>query len=142
MATIGERIEALAGELGAELKSKKGKYTLEKVIAERKAALSKKKLSYVARIEVDEESRTVVFSDMLKETGSGMGGGDSDTSPGFGFKKESYRTGPSSRRGTIEEQSRMFGSTYDYRFDFAAVRTRVEAIASESGYRFEPRLTN
>ena len=142
MATIGERIEALAEELGADLDRKKGKYTLQKVIAERKAALSKKKLSYVARIEVDEKSHTVEFSDMLKETGSGMGGGDSDMSPGFGFKKESYRTGPSSRRGTIEEQSRMFGSTYDYQFDFGVVRTRVEAIAGEAGYRFEPRLTS
>lgn len=141
MATIGEALGSLAADLGADLDQKKGKYTLEKVLAERRAALSKKKLTYVARIEVDEKARTVAFSDMLKETGAGMGGGDADASPGFGFKKETFRTGPTTRRGTIEEQSRLFGSNYDYRFDFGAVRARVEAIATGAGYRFEARLT-
>jgi hypothetical protein len=138
MSTIAEALRSLASELGADFDHKKGAYRLEKVIAERKVAFSKKKLTYLARIDVDEASHTVGFSDMLKETGSGMTSGD--TSPGFGFKKETYRTGPRSRSGTIEEQSRLFGSSYDYRFDFGAVRTRIEAIATEAGYRFEARL--
>lgn len=141
MTTIGEALGSLASELHADLSNKKGTYTLEKVIAERRAALSKKKLTYVARIEIDDPSRTAAFSDMLKETGSGMVSGGDDTSPGFGFKKETYRTSAASRRGTIEEQSRFFGSSYDFRFDFGAVRTRVEVIAAEAGYRFEARLT-
>ncbi|MHB1324864.1 MAG: hypothetical protein ACYC0L_01460 [Thermoleophilia bacterium] len=34
---------------------------------------------------------------------------DGDMSPGFGFKKETYKTGAGPREGTIEEQSTLFG---------------------------------
>ncbi|MHB8159666.1 MAG: hypothetical protein ACYDGS_04125 [Thermoleophilia bacterium] len=56
--------------------------------------------------------RTIRFSEMLKESGSGVSGGggfDGDMSPGFGFKKETYKTGAGPREGTIEEQSTLFG---------------------------------
>jgi hypothetical protein len=137
---IGERIAALADELGADLRHRGNQYALAKVVAERKVFLSKKKLTYMARIEVEEPTRSIVFSERLQEVTSGLGGGDTDGGPGFGYKKETYRTGRTAREGTIEEQSRLFGSSYEYRFDYATVRTRVEALAHETGYSFEHRL--
>ena len=38
--------------------------------------------------------------------GSGVSAGDS----GFGFKKETYKTGKGTREGSIEEQSTLFGA--------------------------------
>ncbi|RJQ42708.1 MAG: hypothetical protein C4534_09735 [Gaiellales bacterium] len=104
--------------------------------------MSKKKLEYVAKFRVDDEDRVLRFSEMLKETGSGVSGGgmDGDTSPGFGFKKESYRTGGGPREGTIEEQSNLFGKKYEYTFRFGDIRNRFERLAAENGYSFEYRV--
>ncbi|MHB8859036.1 MAG: hypothetical protein ACYC6Z_06085 [Thermoleophilia bacterium] len=116
--------DGIAGPSGApaELKEKKGVWTMKAVIAERKAFLSKKKLEYIAKFRIDDATKTIRFSEMLKESGSGLssggGGFDSGMSPGFGFKKETYRTGAGPREGTIEEQSSLFGKDYDYKFDF------------------------
>ena len=137
---IDERIVALAKELDIDLRHKGSHYTLEKVLSERKVFLSKRKLTYAARIEVDEPAHTIMLSEQLKEVGSGVGGGDAGLSPGFGFKKETYRTDRTTRQGTIEEQSRLLGSRYDYHFDYATIRTRIEVIAHETGYRVEHRL--
>jgi hypothetical protein len=137
---IDERIVALANELGTDLRQQGNRYTLAKVLAERRIFLSKRKLTYMARIKVDEPTRTIEFSERLEEVTSGLGGGDADSSPGFGYRKEKYRTGRTAREGTIEEQSRLFGARYDYRFDYAAIRTRVEVVAHETGYGFEHHL--
>ena len=81
---------------------------------------------------------------MLKESGSGVssgGGFDSDMSPGFGFKKETYKTGAGPREGTIEEQSSLFGRQYDYKFDFKEIRGGIERIAAANGYSLKYSLT-
>ena len=112
---------------------------MKAVIAERKAFLSKKKLEYIAKFRVDDGAAAIRFSEMLKESGSGLSsGGDfnSHMSPGFGFKKETYKTGAGPREGTIEEQSTLFGKQYDYRFDFNDIRTGVEKIAVDHDYSF------
>lgn len=137
------QIKQYADDIGAELKEKKGVWTLKTVVAERKAFLSKQKLQYVAKFRVDEAGGTLRFSEMLKETGSGVSGGgaDGDISPGFGFKKESYKTGAGPREGTIEEQSSLFGKKYDYAFDFSAIRISLEQLAADNGLSFEYRLS-
>lgn len=137
------QIKQYADGLGAELKEKKGAWTLKSVVAERKAFLSKKKLEYVARFRVDEGSGTLRFSEMLKETGSGVssGGMDGDISPGFGFKKESYKTGGGPREGTIEEQSNLFGKQYEYAFDFNEIRGKFEQLAADNGLTFEYKVS-
>jgi hypothetical protein len=61
-------------------------------------------------------------------------------SPGFGFKKETYNTFGKERKGSIEEQSRLFGRDYSYRFDFGAFREAVRKAAEGAGYRFEVKL--
>lgn len=139
-----EDIKTLADGVSAELKEKKGVWTMKAVIAERKAFLSKKKLEYIAKFRVDDETKTIRFSEMLKESGSGVssgGGFDGDMSPGFGFKKETYKTGADPREGTIEEQSNLFGKQYEYKFDFKEIRGGMEKIAADNGYSFGYSIT-
>ena len=118
---------------------KKGLWTFSTIIAERKAFLSTKKLTYSAKIRIDETSGAVRFSEMLSEAGSGLssGGIDDGISPGFGFKTETYNTTKGARQGTIDEQSKLFGKDYTYRFDFQEIRIKVKETAEKSDFRFE-----
>lgn len=103
--------------------------------------MSKKKLTYLFKVKIDDEAKTVRFTEMLKETGSGFstgsGGFDSEMSTGVGFKTESYNTMSGAREGAIEESSKLFGKTYQYKFDYAKSRKQVEKIAKEAKYKFE-----
>ena len=134
-------ITGMAGSVGAELKEKKGVYTFRLTVAERKALLSKKKLEYIARFRVDDAARELTFTEMLKETGSGVSGGDDDMSPGFGFKAETYKTGAGPREGTITEQSDYFGKQFSYSYDWSAIRTWMEQAAAAAGYHFSYSIT-
>jgi hypothetical protein len=116
---------------------KGGTLELETVVAERKAFLSKRKLTYRCKLRIDDQARRVTFFEILVEKGAGASSGDNDMAPGFGFKKESYKVGGAAREGTIEEQSRLFGKDYDYRFEFGAVRKDAERAATEAGYEFQ-----
>jgi len=137
--TITEIGKAIPGQFEVQ---KDGSARMEAVIAERKAFLSKKKLTYICRFKVDEPSKEVRFFEMLKESGFGLSGGGSDDemSSGFGFKKETYNTFGKERSGSIEEQSRLFGKDYSYKFDFGAFRGSVRKAAESAGYRFEVKL--
>ncbi len=141
MATLLDDIKAIAKGIPAELKEKKGVYTLEFTVAERKVLLSKKKLTYSAKFRLDDANKEFRFTEMLKEASSGMSSGDSDFGPGFGFKKETYKTGGGPREGSIEEQSVMFGQQYSYSFDFKKVRTALESAAAKAGYTFKYQIT-
>jgi len=138
---LTDDIKGMAGTVGAELKEKKGVYTLRLVVAERKAFMSKKKLEYIARFKVDDAARVLSYTEMLKETGSGVSGGGDDMSPGFGFKTETYRTGAGPREGTITEQSDYFGKEYTYSYDWSAIRTWLEQAAAAAGYSFNYSIT-
>ena len=116
---------------------KDGSLEMSATIAERKAILSKKRLTYRCRLRVDDGAQTVRFYEILVEKGSGLSSGPDDISPGFGFKKESYKVGGKSREGSIEEQSSLFGKDYSYDWDYATVRRVVAAAAAEAGYRLE-----
>jgi hypothetical protein len=137
-AAIRDRANAMAGEL---VPQKDGSLKLEKVVAERKSFLSKKKITYSCRLRVDDAERQVRFFEMLKESGFGVsaGGGD-DMSPGFGFKKETYSISGKGRSGTVEEQSRLFGKDYSYTFDFGGFRESLRQAAADAGYGFEIKL--
>lgn len=140
MALIDD-IRGMAGSIGAELKEKKGAYTLTLVVAERKAFLSRKKLEYIAKFKVDDAARELRFTEMLKETGSGVSSGSDDISPGFGFKAETYKTGAGPREGGITEQSGYFGKQYSYSYDWGAIRTWMEQAAQAAGYSFSYSVT-
>ena len=64
-----DKIQAYAGRLGAELTEKKGVWQLSKLIAERKAFLSTKKLTYPAKFRIDAETKTLKFTELLAEKG-------------------------------------------------------------------------
>lgn len=134
-----EVVEKIANELGGNLAEKKGILRVEATIAERKAFLSRKKLTYSFQVKIDDEKKEVKFSEMLKEAGSGFssgGGFDGEMSTGFGFKKESYNTLSGAREGTIEEDSKLFGKTYEYKFDWSKTRKEIETAAEKEGYKF------
>lgn len=137
--TIMEMGKTVPGQFDPQ---KDGSARMEAVIAERKAFLSKKKLTYICRFRVDEPAREVRFFEMLKESGLGVSSsaGDGEMSSGFGFKKETYNTFGKERSGTIEEQSRLLGKDYSCSFDFGAFRGAVRKAAESAGYRFEVKL--
>jgi len=119
-------------------RQKDGSLGGEAVLAERKAFLSRKKLAYKCKARVDETARTVRFWEMLVEKGSGLSsGGIDDMSPGFGFKKGTYKTGGKELSGGIEEASRLFGKDYTYQWDYAALRGALRSTAEAEGYAFE-----
>ena len=140
MSLVNE-INRIAAEISADLKESKGAYTLECVVAERKGFLSRKKLVYRARFKIDEEKKELRFTEMLKESGWGLSSGDADQSPGFGFKKETYKQGLGPKEGTIEEQSRMFGEKYQYKFELGKIRKAIEEQAKILGYKFSYHIT-
>jgi hypothetical protein len=114
---------------------KKGLWGFSMVIAERKAFLSKKKLTYALKIRIDDAGKVVKFSEMLTEASSGLSSG-SDMDSGFGFKTETYNTFGSAPKGTIEEQSTLFGKDYSYTFNYAEIRQKVQAAVENAGYQF------
>ncbi len=134
---IMEEIKKICEDVGGVVKVNKDVCSIEILLAERKVFLSKKKLIYSAKAKINDTEKIVDFSELLKETGIGLSsGGDMEMSPGFGFKKETYNTFGGARKGTIEEQSKLFGKNYAYKFDYASVRNKVEEIAQKNGYKF------
>ena len=137
-----DEINRIVKEIPAELKVKKGLFSIEFTVAERKVMLSKKKLIYNAKFRLDEGKKELRFTEMLKESGAGLSSGDSDFSPGFGFKTETYKTGAGGREGSIKEQSDLFGKQYSYTFDFSRIRTLIESETIQAGYAFKYQLTS
>lgn len=74
--SVCDSIRKLAASLDATIEDKGGVLTLRKVVAERKAFLSTKRLEYSAKIRITDSSREVKFTEMLKESGSGLDGMD------------------------------------------------------------------
>ena len=141
--TLKEKLVELSKEFPARFEEQNdGTLVLESKIAERKVFLSKKTLMYRARLRVDDEKRTVSFFEILKETGLGLAGGDSsDLSPGFGFKKETYRVTGKGREGSIEELSKLFGKDYKYSWDYSNLRKKIQHEAEQAGYALSICLT-
>ena len=130
---VRENIKGIPGAF----EDKKEVYCMDVVIAERKAFLSKQKLSYTARFRVDDAAKEVTFTEMLKEQKSGFGaGGMDDVAPGFSFKKTSFSSGPAGLEGAVDQQSSLFGKKYDYTFDYKKVRAAVKEAAEAEGYSF------
>jgi|WetSurMetagenome_2_1015567.scaffolds.fasta_scaffold00035_68 hypothetical protein len=142
MPNLMEAIRAAVAAIPAELKEgKNDTYGFEFVVAERKAFLSREKLVYKAMFRLENNHYKLHFTERLKESGFGLasGGDDMDMSPGFGFRKGTYKTGMQGREGTMEEQSKLFGKDYNYSysFDFGSIRDKFRAIAGDFGYGFE-----
>lgn len=145
--SLTDAIKAYADELGGELSEKKEVFKLEILVAERKVFLSKKKLRYVAKFRVNDDSKELKFTEMLAESGSGLSSGGSDfnggmnMSTGFGFKTEKFNTMHGGREGSIQEQSKLFGKNYSYNFDYKEIREKFEDLAKSEGYSFKYQIT-
>ena len=57
-----DKIREFAKTIPAEVKESKDTYTLEFVLAERKAFLTKQKLTYTAKFKIDESSKELRFT--------------------------------------------------------------------------------
>ena len=120
----------------AEFKEQKdGSLVLQFVIAERKAFLSKKKLTYRSKLGVNDEKKEVTFFEMLSESNAGLSAGS-----GFSFKKEIYGVKGKEREGGIEEVSKLFGKSFNYSFDYKKIREAVKKAAEENNYSFSIKL--
>lgn len=140
--TLIDAIKKFIAGIPAILKEKNGLCSVKFIVAERRVFLTKKKLIYSAKFRVDDGRKELRFTEMLRESSFGAAAGDSDIGPGFGFKKETYKTGAGPRQGTIEEQSNLFGAQYNYKFDFSQVRTFIEKEATDAGYAFKYQITS
>lgn len=137
---ILERVNGFIEGLPGRFEPKGDVFCLEAVIAERKAFLSKQKLTYYARFKVDGPKGLVTFTEKLEERKSGLGAGGVDESVGTGFKGWKTSSSADGLEGVMEEQSRLFGEKYQYSFDFKRVREAVRRAAEEAGFSFEYRL--
>lgn len=120
----------------AEFKQQKdGSLILQFVIAERKAFLSKKKLTYKNKVRINDEKKEIIFFEMLSESNAGLSAGS-----GFEFKKETYGIKGKEREGKIEEMSNLFGKNYQYSFDYKKIREAIKEEARKTGYSFSIKL--
>ena len=143
MSVADEIILYLSQQVGAKVSAKSQGGQAELLIAEQKSFLSKKRVEYSAKFRVDDGDRTVRFFEMLKESGSGMSGGDSlDVGGGWGVRKETYKTGLGGREGNLEAQGSLLGKKYAFTFDYGKIRTAVQTIAERNGYRFDYQVTS
>jgi hypothetical protein len=115
--------------------------TLQRVVAERKAFLSTAKLEYRATISLDDARRTARFTELLKESGSGLtsgGGEDGDfgTATGFGFQKSTYNSRTDGIAESIEEQAARLGTKYAPGFPYAEVKGQLGRMCAAAGYSF------
>jgi len=134
--SLKETLMELGKGFPAEFKEQKdGSLVLQFVIAERKAFLSKKKLTYKSKIRVNDEKKEVTFFEMLSESNSGLSAGS-----GFEFKKETYGVKGKEREGGIEEMSNLFGKKYQYSFDYKKIREAIKEEAQKTGYSFSVKL--
>lgn len=124
-----DQIKSILQNYNGTWKNKGEIWEFSCVIAERKAFLLTKKLTYDARFKIYEPQKLIVFSEMLVETGSGLSSED------LGFKAESYNTLNGGREGNIEEQSTLFGKKFEYKFDYKEIRSKLEKLATEAGYQ-------
>jgi len=140
---IREALLELGKNYPAPFKEKRGNiFLLDLLVAKRKAFLSVQKLTYYARLRIDEQNKQVKFFEILKESGAGVGGGGADGfGTGFGFKIEKTGIKGKEREGTIKEQSVLFGQKYNYEFDFGKVREGIKEITNRFGYSFKVVLT-
>ena len=134
--SLKEELIKVGQSFPAEFKEQRdGSLVLKFVIAERKAFLSKKKLTYKSKVRVNDEKKEVTFFEMLSESSSGL-----STGSGFEFKKETYGTKGKERDGGIEEMSSLFGKKYNYSFDYKKIREVLKEEAQKTGYSFSVKL--
>ena len=123
---------ALPGHIGLVLtRGQKTDLEIHNTLADADWTSGRKKVEYSACILAETSSRTIIFWEMIKETGSGMGAF-------FSFKKETYRSDGKTRSGTVQETGYTpGGKQIDYQWDYANIRQLVETAVRQSGWQFK-----
>ena len=100
-------------------------------LADANWTVGKKKVEYSARMLADTAAKTVIFWEMIKEEGRGLGAL-------FSFKTETYRSDGKTRSGTVSETAYgLTGKAIDYHWDYAQVRGLVENAVRSRGWQFK-----
>jgi hypothetical protein len=107
---------------------------LKAVISEASWGIGKKRVEYQSCLLAKEDERTVVYWEMVKEVGSGLGAL-------FGFKVETYRSDGKTISGRLREVGYgPGGKAIDYRWDYAQTRKTIEEIVKANGWQFKTTL--
>lgn len=114
----------------AVTRSNKTDLEIKSVLADAHWGVGKKKVEYSACLLAKEPERTVVYWEMIKEVGAGMG-------IFGGFKVEKYKSDGRTISGTVREVGYgPQGKIIDYNWDYAQTRSIVESVAKGSGWKF------
>jgi len=115
----------------ALVRGQKTDLEISSVLADANWKVGKKKVEYSACLLADAGSRTIVYWEMIKEVGSGMGAL-------FSFKTETYRSDGKTISGKVKETGYGFGDkVIDYEWDYSQTRQLVEGIARARGWQFK-----
>ena len=137
--TITEMGKTVPGQFEPQ---KDGSARMEAVIAERKAFLSKKKLD----LHLPLQGRRAGQRSALLRDAQGIGlrrhkrRGQRRDEHGLRLQEGDLQHLRERANGSIEEQSKLFGKDYSYKFDFGTFRGAVRKAAEGAGYRFEVKL--
>jgi hypothetical protein len=134
MGALLETLEEYARANQMSFETHHGRYRVEKVLAERKTFISRKKLEYRAEFAIDDQQKELRFTESLKESGRGM-------DAGVGVQSESYNTLSGARKGSFEDHSRQLGKHYDASVDYGAIREAIKGLTEAAGYSFSYLVT-
>lgn len=114
----------------AVARSDKTDLEIKSVLADANWGAGKKKVEYSGCLLVREADRTVVYWEMIKETGAGMGV--------FGrFRAETYKSDGRTISGRVREAGYgPGGKIIDYDWDYGRTRGIVEGVVKSRGWKF------
>jgi uncharacterized membrane protein len=111
-------------------RSDKTDLEIKSVLADADWGVGKKKVEYSACLLAKDGEHTIVFWEMIKETGSGI-------DFGAGFKTESFKSGKTLSGNTSEVKYGPDGKVIDYEWDYGKTRSIIEQAAEANGWRFK-----
>jgi hypothetical protein len=111
-------------------RSDKTDLEIKSVLADANWGVGKKKVEYSACLLAKDEERTVMFWEMIKETGSGMDFGG-------GVKTETFKSGKTLFGKVKEVQYGPDGKVIDYVWDYGKTRSVIEQAVMNSGWKFK-----
>ncbi|MFZ3171836.1 MAG: zinc ribbon domain-containing protein [Carboxydocellales bacterium] len=104
---------------------------IHSVLADANWGVGKKKVEYKACLLAKEDEKTVVYWEMIKETGAGIGNF-------WGIKVESYSSNGRTISGKVRENGYSpEGKVVDYNWDYGNTRGIVQETANAKGWRFK-----
>lgn len=136
---LQEQILSYLSNFNGSLDQKEGLYIFRYSVGSRDTALTHKAVTYTAKFRILEDNNLVRFTEIVKESSSGIGAGE-DLAPGLSYKKESYQSGADGRSGDLQEQSSLGNNTLSYSLNYQEIRNTVKRLAEQNGYQFKYKI--